>query len=174
MKNFELRRHMEEDLRRAIAEEKRLGEFQLASVVQNSLLTSLSTLAGSPHMMKITHYATQIAVKSAVVHMNSSTFTVSEAVRGSMHATLNLSGHPMPTAIAVVTGGLSATHRLDLGRTEAYRKAVVSGIRAAVEDMGLDWEYLRSVIVHLAKYYPDLTPQPVTQIDGSEEEIVYA
>ncbi|RIV17212.1 hypothetical protein D2Q93_15705 [Alicyclobacillaceae bacterium I2511] len=174
MKNSELRRSVETDLRQKISAAKRIGEFQLAPVVQDSLLVTLTPFRGSPQLMNIAHFATQTAVKTAVVQHDSTPFTVVAAVRGSMHAMLNLSGHPMPSAIAVATGGLSALHSLELGRPEAYRKAVVSGIRTAVEELGMDWEFLRAVIVHLAKYYPDQTPQPLRPVDGPEQQISYA
>ncbi|MCF8563471.1 hypothetical protein LLE49_01775 [Alicyclobacillus tolerans] len=137
-----------------IGKEKQNGEFLLASVVQDSLTYNFHAYAESPFLVDIAHDAAKVAVETTATHMYLNEFAVRESIRGVMHSIVTLSGDPVSVSVAVTTGALNGLEQFEPQEAELLplRIAVVKGVCAAAEDMGLDAVKMKTVCDHIVQW----------------------
>ncbi|MCL6599937.1 MAG: hypothetical protein K6T81_14565 [Alicyclobacillus macrosporangiidus] len=152
-----------------MAEEQLSGEYYLAAVVQDSLVFSLHEFAEAHDLLQVAHLAAEMAVRSALRMVGRHRFAVHEAVRGTYHALINLGGDATVMAVPVATGTLRALDGVPAAEgalwssarpgsqgasplTADLAAAVVSGLCAAADDLGIDDRRIRSIALHLVSH----------------------
>ncbi|UOF90879.1 hypothetical protein LSG31_00915 [Fodinisporobacter ferrooxydans] len=129
-----------EHLAYMIWKEKSFGEFQLASVLEDSLLYNLHDHIDSPYLSRIAYETARISVSTAIEVMNLNEFIVCESVRGVIHSMDRLGGDPIDLAEIVAAGALHAVELASNDEiSDAYRNAVLNGVRSATDDMGVNY-----------------------------------
>lgn len=181
----------EQHLAWMMAEEQLSGEYYLAAVVQDSLVFSLHEFAGAPDLPRVAHLAAEMAVRSALRVVGGHRFAVHEAVRGTYHAVINLGGDATVMAVPVATGAVRALDVVQAAEeapwpssrpgihgasplTADLAAAIVSGLCAAADDLGIDHRRIRAMAEHLVSHLgaDHLAPRAVWkgESDGAAAE----
>jgi hypothetical protein len=140
---------IKEQMKATIIKEKDSGEFFLASVIQDSLLSSLQFASTGKELMQTAHHAAEVTVQATAETLDFNEFVVSESMRGVMHTVVTLGGDPVQMSVAVSVGAVQGVRTVTGNVSEKYLQAITLGISSAAEDLGFDLDSILSVTEYI-------------------------
>lgn len=137
--------HTKKHLRNSLRKEERNGDFYMAAVVQDSLIYSLHHYADSEYLPYIANQATQLTIEAAEGKLGLNEFTVTESIRGVLHAMTGIGAVPEAIADDVLEGACEVIAEISPGDSLSYSDAIANGMLGALSDLGLDADAYRNM-----------------------------